>query len=463
MIPLQYIKRLVNQTCIQRYDIYLQDWQVSLIWSFTVSIFCIGGLLGSFLAAPCLSTVGRRKCLLFNNLVEIVGAVLMLLSQRAMSFEMIMAGRFLYGINAGISLSAHALYAIECTPKILQGMVGVTIATFIGMGKFVGQLLGLSELLGTEDRWPWLLGFSGFTALFQLVSLPFLPESPKFLLLNQGDQQACEKALTRLWGNKDHSVEVEEMLEEKVALQNTQSRSVTELFRERSIRWQLITIIVTFLSLQLSGINAVYFYSQEVFRAAGIHEDQLRYATLGTGMCEMLSSLVCFVIIERTGKKVLLFTGYMAMTLTLILLTITLYLQHHIPWTSYCSMVLIFIFLFSFSIGPGGVVAPLPGVIFTQAFKASAYTVACTINWIGMFIVGMVFPILVENLDSFSFVIFLLVCLMSGLYVYFNVPETKNKTALEIAVDFDQMHSKSGRWKGKKRDKQPPDVRTTYQ
>lgn len=135
----------------------------------------------------------------------------------------------------------------------------------------------------------------------------------------------------------------------------------------------------------------------------------------------------------------------------------------------------------------GGVVPPLPGVIFTQAFKASAYTVGCTINWIGMFIVGMVFPILVvsffayvrkvptgltntptslpfqENLDSFSFVIFLLVCLMSGLYVYFNVPETKNKTAKEIAVDFDQMHSKSGRWKGKKRDEQPPDVCTTFQ
>ncbi|XP_051907730.1 solute carrier family 2 member 11, like [Hippocampus zosterae] len=461
--PSAYIKELVNQTCIQRYDVYLRDWQVSLIWSFTVSIFCIGGLLGSLLAAPCLSTIGRRKCLLFNNLVAMVGAVLMLLSQRAMSFEMIMAGRFLYGVNAGISLCAHSLYTVECTPKILQGVVGVTIATFISMGKFVGQLLGLSELLGTEDRWPWLLGFSGFAALFQLVSLSFLPESPKFLLLNQGDQRACEKALTRLWGNKDHSVEVEEMLEEKVTLQNTRSRSVMELFRERSIRWQLITIIVTFLSLQLSGLNAVYFYSQEVFRAAGIHEDQLRYATLGTGMCETLSSLVCFVIIERAGKKVLVFAGFMAMTVALVLLTITLYLQHYIPWTSYCSMALIFIFLFSYSIGPAGVLAPLPGVIFTQAFKASAFTVGFAINWIGMFIVGMLFPILVENLDSFSFVIFLLVCLTTGLYVYFNVPEMKNKSALEIAVDFDRMHSKSGRWKGKKKDELPPNVCTTSQ
>ncbi|XP_061554922.1 solute carrier family 2 member 11, like [Phycodurus eques] len=461
--PSAYLKELMNQTCIERYNVYIQDWQVSLIWSFTVSIFSIGGLLGSLLAEPCLAVVGRRNCLLLNNFVAIMGAVLMLLSQTAMSFEMIMVGRFLSGINSGISLSAHSLYLTECTPKMLQGMVGVTIGTFIGMGKFSGQLLGLSELLGTEARWPWLLGFSGFPALFQLVTLPFLPESPKFLLLNRGDQPACEKALTRLWGNKDHSGEVEEMLEEKAAHQNIRSRSVMELIRERSVRWQLMTIVVTFVSLQFSGINAVYAYSFDVFRAAGIHEYQLRYATLGMGMCEMFFSLVCFMIIDSTGKKLLLFAGYIAMAVTLVLLTITIYLQHHISGISYCSMALIFIFLSTFSTGPGGVIAPLPGQIFTQAFKASAFTVGCTINWTGMFIVVMTFPILVEYLDSFCFLIFLLVCFTSGLYVYFNVPKMRNKTALEIAADFQQMHSKSGRLKRKKTDEQPRDVFKTYE
>ncbi|XP_061656883.1 solute carrier family 2, facilitated glucose transporter member 9-like [Syngnathoides biaculeatus] len=461
--PSAYIKELVNQTCIRRYNVYIQEWQLSLIWSFTVSIFSIGGLLGSLLAAPFLAIVGRRNCLLFNNFVAITGAVLMLLSQTAMSFEMIMVGRFLSGINSGISLSAHSLYLTECTPKMLQAMVGVTIGTFIGIGKFSGQLLGLSELLGAEDRWPWLLGFSGFTAIFQLVTLPFLPESPKYLLLNRGDEPACEKAMMRLWGNKDHSRELEEMLVEKAAHQNIQSHSVMELIRERSVRWQLMTIIVTFISLQLSGINAVYFYSYDVFRAAGIHEYQLRYAALGMGMCEMFSSLVCFMIIDSTGKKWLLFAGYVAMAVTLVLLTITIYLQHDIFWVSYCSMVLIFTFLSCFSTGPGGVIAPLPGQIFTQAFKASAFTVGCTMNWTGMFVVGMIFPILVEYLDSFCFVVFLLVCLVSALFVYFNVPEMSNKTALEIAADFDRMHSKSGRSKGEKTDEQSCDVFKRYE
>ncbi|KAM9793223.1 solute carrier family 2 member 11, like isoform 2-T2 [Syngnathus typhle] len=367
--PSAYIKQLINQTCIQRYNVYLQDWQVSLIWSFIVSIFCIGGLLGSFLAPPCLSMVG-------------------------------------------------------------------------------------SELLGTEDRWPWLLGFIGFTALFQLVTLPFLPESPKYLLLSQGDRLACEKALTRLWGNKDHSMEVEEMLEEKAALQNIQSRSVMELFQERSVRPQLATVCVTFIALQLCGLNAVNFYSYEVFRAAGIAENQLRFATLGMGSCEMMFSLVSFMIIENTGNKVLLYTGFMSMSVILTLLTITLYLQHQISWMAYCSMALIYLFLSAFSIGPGGVIPPIPGSIFTQAFTLSAYGVASTLNWTGMFIVGMVFPIIVEYLHAFCFLIFLFVSLTTGLYVYFSVPEMRNKTALEIADDFERIRSKSGRLKEGKRHEQ---------
>uniref|UniRef100_A0A672ZPS0 Solute carrier family 2, facilitated glucose transporter member 5 n=1 Tax=Sphaeramia orbicularis TaxID=375764 RepID=A0A672ZPS0_9TELE len=448
--PSAFIQELVNQTFVQRYGVSLKPWQVSLIWSFTVSIFCIGGLLGSLLSSSLLSKLGRKKCILLNNFLVIIAAVLMFLSQTATSFEMIMVGRFLYGINSGVNFSAHPMFLLECTPKRIRGMVGVTIATFISLGKFSGQLLGISELLATETRWPWLLGFNGFAALLQLLTLPLLPESPSVLLLDQGNRQACEQALRKLWGDKDYSGVVEEMLEEKAALQSVRSHSVMELFRNQGIRWQRLTLIVVFCALQLSGVNAVYFYSFEVFRAAGIHESQLRYAALGTGLCELCTSVTCFMIIENTGKKVLLFRGYMGMSITLVLLTITLYLQTFVSWMPYCSMVLIFIFIICFAGGPAGVSSTLPGEIFTQSFKSAAFAIASIINWLGLFILGMVFPILVENMDYFCFLIFLFFCATCGLYVKFNLPETKNLTALQIAVEFQKMHSKS---EASKRDK----------
>uniref|UniRef100_A0A4W6C0V5 Solute carrier family 2, facilitated glucose transporter member 5 n=1 Tax=Lates calcarifer TaxID=8187 RepID=A0A4W6C0V5_LATCA len=438
--PSVFIKRLVNQTCLQRYSVSLDQWQISLIWSFTVSIFCIGGLLGSLVAGPLISKYGRlvKQCLLLNNFVAIFGALLMLLSQKATSFEMIMVGRLLYGINSGVSLSAHTMYLVECAPKRLRGMVGVTVATFISLGKFSGQLLGISELLGTEDRWPWLLGFNGFTALLQLASLPFLPESPSFLLLDRGDRQACDKALKTLWGDKDYSAEVEEMMKEKAALQNVHSHSVMELFQNQTVRWQLLTIFVTFTTLQLCGINAVYFYSFDVFRAAGIQEQQLRYAALGTGLCELTTSVACVSPNSLISHHVLhLFYGLLQPNRSFY------FPQTHVSWMPYCSMVLIFIFIFFFASGPAGVTAPLPGEILTQSFKSAGYTIACSLNWTGLFVLGMIFPVLVENLNYFCFLIFLVFCAICGLYVRFNVPETKNRTALEIAAEFERMHCKS--------------------
>ncbi|XP_033181380.1 solute carrier family 2 member 11, like [Mastacembelus armatus] len=438
--PSPFIKELVNRTCLQRYSVSLKHQQLSLIWSFIVSIYCIGGLVGSLAAAPLVSKFGRKRCLLLNNLVAILGAVLMLFSHRAMSFEMIMVGRFLYGINSGAGILAHSMYIVECAPKQLRGMVGVTIGNFISLGKVFGQLLGLSELLGTEEMWPWLLSFSGVAALLQFSTLPFLPESPSFLLLNRGDQETCEKALKRLRGNKDYGKEVEEMLEERTA---HSSHSVMELIQNQALRWQLLTIIIVFITLQLCGINAVYFYSFEVFSAAGIQESQLRYAALGTGLCELLTSVGSFVIVETTGKKVLLFRGYMGMAVTLVLLTITLYLQTKVSWMPYCSMVLTFLFILFFSIGPAGLVAPLPGELLTQSFKSAGYTIAYTLNWTGLFFVGMLFPILVDYLDYFCFLIFLIFCTICGLFAKFCIPETGNQTALEIAAEFTRMHCKS--------------------
>ncbi|XP_027031135.1 solute carrier family 2 member 11, like [Tachysurus fulvidraco] len=442
--PSAYIKELVNSTCVQRYGLSLEHWQLSLIWSFIVSMYCIGGLLGTLCAGRIAATYGRKKCLMLNNLVVICGAVLMVLSKTARSFEMIMVGRFVYGINAGVGLTVHTMYVLDCAPKSLRGMVGASVGSFVSLGKFFGQLLGLSEIMGTEALWPFLLAFSALTGLLQLVCLYFLPESPRFLLLNQGDKSACEKALHQLRGsNADCRSEVEEMLAECVALQTVRNHSVLELFLARSVRWQLFTIIIAFITLQLCGINAVYLYASDVFRAAGIPAHNLRYVTLGTGLCEFSTSIVCGLVIEHTGKKLLMVWGYVSMSVALLLLTLSLYLQVHVSWMPYCSMVLIFVFIISFCSGPSCITAPLPGELFTQSFQSAAYTVACTLNWMGLFLVGMVFPLIVEHLDYFCFLVFFVFCFCTAVFVWYHVPETRNKSVVEITAEFDRMHNKA--------------------
>uniref|UniRef100_A0A8B9LSZ0 Solute carrier family 2 member 11, like n=1 Tax=Astyanax mexicanus TaxID=7994 RepID=A0A8B9LSZ0_ASTMX len=287
--------------------------------------------------------------------------------------------------------------------------------------KTVVLFIFLVEVMGTEDRWPFLLAFSGVVGFLQLATLPFLPESPRYLLLERGDRQGCEKALQQLLGpggGLSVEAEVEDMQAEHSALRGVKSHSVLELLTSRSVRWQLLTVIITFTTLQLCGINAVYLYSFDVFRAAGIPDYNLRYAALGTGLCEICTTVACGIMIESSGKRVLLIRGYLGMAAALLILTITLYLQ------------------------VTGVTAPLPGEIFSQSYKGAGFVVACTLNWAGLFFVGMVFPLIVEHLEYFCFLIFFFFCFCSGVFVWYAVPETRNRSAIEISAEFDRMHSK---------------------
>ncbi|KAG5272442.1 hypothetical protein AALO_G00165600 [Alosa alosa] len=352
--------------------------------------------------------LSRKRSLQLNNLLAISGAVLMGLSKTAQSFELIMAGRFIYGINAGMGLLIHSMYLVECSPKRVRTMIGVTISLYISIGKFTGQLLGLSELLGTKNGWPWLLGFGGVTGLLQLLTLPLLPESPRYLLLMREDRQACEKAMERLWGRgQDHSSKMEDMLAEGAAQ------------------------------------KGVFFYERDLFEKAGINDSQQPYIALGTGLCELLAGTISSLVIENVGKKILLSFGYLIMAGVLVLLTITLYLQSQVPWMSYCSIILIFIFIILFCSGPSATTASLPGDIFNQSFKAAAYTVNGTVMWTCLLLVGMLFPFMVDNMGYLCFLIFLAFCFGTGLFICFSVPETRNRTVLEIDAEYRKIHSRN--------------------
>ncbi|XP_018605415.1 solute carrier family 2 member 11, like [Scleropages formosus] len=439
-----FIKDLVNKTCQERYGLFLEPQSLTLIWSFIVSVFCLGGVIGAFFSGRLIVTYGRKKTLLLNNFVAIAGSIFMLVSKTATSFEMIIVGRLLYGINAGIGFTSHALYVMECSPKRLRGLMGASVSFFIAFGRFFAQLLGFREFLGTEECWPWLVGFSGLIGTLQLVTLPLMPESPQYLLLDLGDHKGCEKAMQQLWGKHSYALELEELLLQKARIQKVRPTSPMELVRDRTVRWQLLAIIVLYFSLQMSGINVVYLYSFDVFRTAGLQPSQMRYATLGTSICEVMTSMTCAMVIESAGRRPLLIGGYLAMGTVLGLLTISLLLQNFAFWMPYCSMVLIFMYIFIFGCGPGGVTASLPGEIFTQEYKASAFTVGCCLSWFGLFIIGMIFPLIAENLGEYCFIIFIVFCIIAVCFVWFHIPETKNRSTLEIMDDFQRMHKIAG-------------------
>uniref|UniRef100_A0A8C8DZE7 Solute carrier family 2, facilitated glucose transporter member 5 n=1 Tax=Oryzias sinensis TaxID=183150 RepID=A0A8C8DZE7_9TELE len=331
----------------------------------------------------------------------------------------------------GIALSVQPLYLGEIAPTALRGAMGMGTSIFITGGILTGQVMGLKEVLGKREYWPILLSTTGIPAILQLLILPWFPESPRYLFIDKGDDEACKKALRQLHGAEDCHAALEDITKEKNNLAGFQAKKPWELFADRSLRWQLLTIILLNMAQQLNGINAIYFYADYVFKQSGIPDDKIPYATVGTGACECITGL----LIEYLGRKVLITGGYFLMSICCILFTLTLTFQV-VEQSQIFIMACVFAFILSFGLGPGGVTNILTTELFTQSSRPAAFIISGSVNWLSFFFIGLVFPFIIIGLQQYCFLVFLVVCSLVGLYIFLVVPETKNKTFVEIQNDF---------------------------
>ncbi|XP_045627315.1 solute carrier family 2, facilitated glucose transporter member 9 isoform X5 [Ursus americanus] len=387
-----YIKSFYNESWERRYGHPVDPDTLTLLWSVTVSIFAIGGLVGTLMVKLIGKVLGRKYTLLVNNGFAVSAALLMACSLQAGALEMLIVGRFIMGVDGGIALSALPMYLNEISPKEIRGSLGQVTAIFICIGVFAGQVLGLPELLGKESTWPYLFGVIAVPALVQLVSLPFLPESPRYLLFEKHDQAGAEKAFQTFLGKEDVSRELEEVLTESRMQRNVQLVSMLELLRSPFVRWQVVTVVITMACYQLCGLNAIWFYTNSIFGKAGIPPVKIPYITLSTGGIETLAAIFSGLVIERLGRRPLLIGGFGLMALFFGILTVTLTLQDHASWIPYLSIVCILAIIASFCSGPGGIPFILTGEFFQQPQRPAAFVIAGTVNWLSNFAVGLLFP-----------------------------------------------------------------------
>ncbi|XP_044274363.1 solute carrier family 2, facilitated glucose transporter member 9 isoform X2 [Varanus komodoensis] len=436
--PTVFIKKFYNESWERSYNQSITEQSVTLLWTISVSIFAIGGLVGALIVTPAVKYFGRKRTLLLNNIFAITAALLMAFSQLAGIFGMIILGRFIMGIDGGVSLSALPMYLSEISPKQIRGSLGQITAILICVGVFTGQVLGLPEIFGKESLWPYLFGIIIVPSLVQIGVLPFLPESPRFLLLEKHDTKAAEKAFQTFLGRTDVSYEIAEVLEESRVQRNIQVASVFQLLRDCSKRWQILTIIATMACYQLCGLNAIWFYTNDIFKGAGLSQEMIPYVTLSTGAVEILAAVFSGLVIERVGRRPLLIGGFSLMALFFIILTVCMTLQNQAIWLRYLSIVCILAIIASFCTGPGGIPFVLTGEIFPQSQRPAAFMIAGIINWLSNFAVGLLFPFIQKALQTYCFLVFAAVCLAGATFLFFVLPETKNKTLAEINLAFDK-------------------------
>ncbi|KAF7239409.1 Solute carrier family 2, facilitated glucose transporter member 5 [Varanus komodoensis] len=387
--PAPFMQNFYNETYKDRYGKFMDSSLVTALWSLSVSFFPLGGFFGSLMVGPMVNKCGRKGTLLINNVFSIIPAILMGSAKVAKTFEVIILCRIIIGICAGLSSNVVPMYLGEMSPKNLRGAVGVMPQLFITIGILAAQILGMRMVLGSAE------------------------------------------ALRKLRGRDNVEDEMEEMRQEDLVEKAEGRMSVLTLFTYQGLRWQLISIIVLMMGQQLSGVNAVYYYADRIYENAGVKQDHVQFVTVGTGTVNVVMTLIAVFIVESLGRRILLLAGFGICCVACAVLTMALNLKM-IAWMPYLSIACIFSYVIGHAIGA----SPIPSVMiiemFLQSSRPAAFMVGGSVHWLSNFTVGLVFSYMEQGLGPYCFLIFCGVCLSTVIYIFLIVPETKNKTFMEI-------------------------------
>ncbi|PAA58619.1 hypothetical protein BOX15_Mlig001438g3 [Macrostomum lignano] len=441
--PKDGIVSFLNQSVADRFDRQLSDYQLELLWSLVVSIFAIGGMGGALTGGCLADRLGRSRALLGNSGFGIAAAIACSVSSVASSPELLVLGRLATGFCSAVYTSVVPLYISETAPRRLRGGFGVLNQLGVVSGLLLSQVASTDSLLGRPGLWPLLFALSAAPCLLQLALLPCCPESPRHLLLTRRSEAAARSALATLRGHDFVDAELAEIDAERSAGSSaSSSATAAKLCSQPELRRPLLIGLVLHLSQQLSGINVIFYYSSDLFVAAGASPQASKFATVAVGCVMVAMTGVTVPLMDRAGRRCLHLTGLLGVLVSSVGFTICFSLHSRsaaatpagaLTYASICFALLIVVF---FALGPGSIPWLMLSEMFQQEARSAANAIGVLVNWLANFAVGLVFPVLVKHLGSLLFLPFSVLTAAFLLFLFCCLPETKGRPIEAIAAGF---------------------------
>ncbi|XP_053148393.1 solute carrier family 2, facilitated glucose transporter member 5-like isoform X1 [Hemicordylus capensis] len=403
-----------------------------LLLELTIAIFPTGGILGSLIFAFLVDRFGRKRTMLLNDIFSILCAILLCWFKMINSFSLSFATRFAAGICTGIFSTSVPMYLGEIAPVNLRGTIIEVCLFFMSLGIAVAQAVSLPEFLGNEQGSPVLFGLTGIGALFQLVLLLFLPESPRYLLIQKKQEREAKEVLKKLRGSHYTEDEIEELHQEDQYEQEEKGMRVHRMLCSPKQCWPLLCSIILTVGQQFSGIKAAYYYRGDILKSTEIGEQNVSRLILGATCLLMMTHIAVIYGIDAWGRRILLLCGFGICSICCILLTMTLEIETPISWLPYMSTVLVIILTGAHIIGPGSVPIVLTTELFLQSSRSSAYAIVGSVHWFCSCFVTLGFHHIQSYIGPYTFLIFFPFNSVAFFYSFRVVPETKRKTFLSI-------------------------------
>ncbi|KAL4563928.1 hypothetical protein LXL04_027977 [Taraxacum kok-saghyz] len=387
---------------------------------------CLGGaFLGSLFSGLIADGVGRRRAFQLCALPMIIGASC---SATTNNLTGMLVGRFIVGIGLGIGPPVASLYITEVSPPAVRGTYGSFIQISTCLGLMGALLIGIP--VKTVPGW-WRICFwlSTIPSTILALAMIFCAESPHWLY-KRGRNAEAEVEFQKLLGAANVRPAMAELLKSDRGDEND-NVGISELVYGRHSR--VVFIGSTLFALQqLSGINAVFYFSSTVFKSAGVSSN---LANAFVGIVNLLGSFIALLLMDKLGRKVLLLWSFFGMAISTVIQVVAAGLLASTYGALYLSVGGMLMFVFSFAIGAG----PVPGLLLSEIFpnriRAKAMAFCMSVHWVFNFMVGLLFLRLLELMGAQLLYSMLgTFCLIGGVFVKRNVMETKGKTLQEIEI-----------------------------
>ena len=417
----------------------------ALLTEVVTSWVTLGALVGSLIGGELADRVGRKKAVLAAGVLFTLGAVLQSIAPHP---PLLVGGRLVIGVGVGLAAVAAPLYGAEMAPAALRGRFVAAYQLAITIGIFIAYQVD-ATLTADNGGWRLMLGVAGFVGIALFLVMLAAPESPRWLL-KVGRRADALSELRTVHPDADQPALLADM--EAALSQEAHKASWREVFAPE-LRRPLAIAVGLAIYQQITGINAIIYYADSIFAAAGFASPaaQTLATTWAIGAVNVLATFIAIAFIDRLGRRPLLLAGLIGMGVSLVLVgTAFVFIGAPAAGAAGASGpsaggivtvigLIAFIVSFAFSLGP--VVWTVINEIFPGRVRGRAVSVATAVNWGAAFVVSEFFLTVIHAIGRpATFGLFAFFCVTGWVWIWRQVPETKGRTLEEI----EQIWAKQG-------------------
>jgi len=379
----------------------------------------IGALFGGFPA----DRFGRKRTLFWISILYFVSAV-----GSAMSPEVytLMFFRFIGGLGVGASSVVAPMYISEISPANKRGRLTALFQFNIVVGIMIAYLSNYFIGGAGGDNWRWMLGVEAFPAFAFVIMILFVPRSPRWLIVKRGLVEEAKGVLKVI----DPLTAEEQLKSIQLHQESNDHISLKVFFSGKFNKPIILAFLIAFFN-QLSGINAIIYYSPRIFAETGMEEGSALLSSVGVGLANLVSTVIGMVLIDKMGRKFLMYLCSIGYIVTLGLISIAFYTG--IGTGTMLVPVLIFAFIASHAVGQGAVIWVFISEIFPNSVRSYGNSLGSGTHWVFAAVIAATFPYIASTLGGgTTFAIFAFIMIFQLLFVWKMMPETKNKSLEEI-------------------------------